>query len=68
MEGTDDESSAWSRFRRFETARIAGFWARKLKLGRVVRFGVANTGGPLKDSTFFSVPFADRRDSWRILC
>ena len=65
MDGTDGESSVCSRFRRPDTARMAGFWAR---FGRLMRFGVANTGGPLKDSTFLSVPFDDRRESCRTLC
>lgn len=30
--------------------------------------GVANTCGPLNDSMVFSVPFDDRRESWRSLC
>jgi hypothetical protein len=65
MEGIEGESSEWSRFRRPDTARRSGLWA---KAGRVVRLGVAKTGGPSNDSTFFRVPFDDRRESCRFLC
>jgi hypothetical protein len=65
IEGTSGESSEESRFRRPDTARKCGLWA---KAGRVVRFGVAKIGGPLNDSTFWSVPFEDRRELWRFLC
>jgi hypothetical protein len=33
-----------------------------------MRFGVANSGGPSKDSTFFSVPLDDRRFWWSDFC
>jgi hypothetical protein len=65
IEGMGGESSLGSRLRRPETARMAGFWT---ELGRTTRFGVANTGGPLNDSTFLRVPFDDRRESCRTLC
>jgi len=65
IDGTGGESSEDSRFRRPETARRCGLWA---KAGRMARLGVAKTGGPLNDSTFFSVPLADRREFWSLLC
>ena len=40
-------------------------WA--LKSGRVMRLGVASTGGPLKDWTFRRVPLEDSRDSDRLV-